>query len=107
MITRLRLGYSHFGEHKFISNFQDTLNPLFAYSIEAESSSHWFLRWYFFDAFRNIDSDLPTLRDENLADILLCGNQIYGDKSNEIILMHEMRYIKDSQRFVETLFNSF
>ena len=54
---------------------------------------------------RNIDSGLPTLRDENLANIWLYGNQIYDGKTNQIILMHVMRYINDSQRFDEPLFN--
>ena len=54
---------------------------------------------------RNIDSDLPTLSDENLANILLYGNQIYDGKSDQIILMHVIRDIKDSQRFDEPLFN--
>ena len=47
----------------------------------------------------NIDSDLPTDRDENLTNILLYGNQIYDDKTNQIILIHAIQYIKDSQRF--------
>ena len=54
---------------------------------------------------RNIDSDLPTLSDENLANILLYGHQIYDDKTDQIILMHVIQYIKDSQRFDEPLFN--
>ena len=57
------------------------------------------------NGLRNIDSDLPTLRDENLTNILLYGNQKYDDKTNQIILMHVIRYIKDSQRFDEPLFN--
>ena len=49
---------------------------------------------------RNIDSGLPTLRNENLTNIFLYGNQIYDGKTNQIILMHVIRntYIKDSQR---------
>ena len=54
---------------------------------------------------RNIDSDLPTLRNEDLTNILLYGNQIYEDKTYQIILMHAIRYTKDSQRFDEPLFN--
>ena len=54
---------------------------------------------------RNIDSDLPILRDENLTNILLYGNQIYDNKTNQIILMRVIRYIKDSQRFDGPLFN--
>ena len=54
---------------------------------------------------RNIDSDLPTLRDKNCTNILLYGYQIHDDKTNQIILMHVIRYIKDSQRFDKPLFN--
>ena len=79
LITRLRLDFSHLREHKFKHNFRDTLNPLCSCSIEVESTSHYFLRCHFFDALRatlmndlrNIDSDLPTLRDENLTNIKL------------------------------------
>ena len=52
-----------------------------------------------------MDSDLLTLRDENLTSILLCGNKIYDDKINQIILKHEIQYIKDSQIFDELFFN--
>ena len=51
---------------------------------------------------RNIDSDLPILRDENLTNILLYGNQIYDDKINQIILMHVIRYIKDVNILVKS-----
>ena len=96
LITRLRLGFSHLPEHKFSHNFQDTLNPLCSCSIEAESTSHYLMCCHFFDTLRptlisdlrNIDSNLPTFRDENLTNILLYGNQIYDDKTNQIILMH-------------------
>ena len=54
---------------------------------------------------RNIDSDLPALRDENLTNILLYGNQIYDEKTNQIILMRVIQYIKNSQRFDGPLFN--
>ena len=112
LITKLHLGFSHLQEHKFKINFQDILNPLCSCSVEAESTSHYFMHCHFFDAswvslmnnLRNIESDLPTLRDENLTNILLHGNQIYDNKTNHIILMHVI-YIKDSPRFDEPLFN--
>ena len=53
---------------------------------------------------RNSDSDLPILVDESLTNILLYVNQIYDYKTNQIILMHVIRYIKDLQRFHELLF---
>ena len=110
MITRLRLGFSHLQEHKFKHNFIDTLNPLCSCNIEVESTTFWvaislmLCRLHLWTILRNIDSDLPTLKDENLTNILLYGNQIYDDQTNQIILMHVMQYIKDSQRFDEPLF---
>ena len=79
LITRLRLGFSHSCEHKIKHNLRDTLKPLCSCSVEVYSTSHYFLRCHFFDALRallmnnlrNIDSDLPTFRDENLTNILL------------------------------------
>ena len=99
--TRLHLGFRHLREHKFKYNFQDTLNPICSCSIEAETTSHYFLLSPFFDALRatlmndlrNIDSDIATVRDESLTNILLYGNQIYDDKTNQIILMHVIRSI--------------
>ena len=95
-MTRLRLGFSHLQEHKFKHNFQDTLNLLCSCSIEAESTSHYFMRCHFFDALwatlmydlRNIDGDLCTLRDENLTNTLLYGNQTHDGKTNQTILIH-------------------
>ena len=52
---------------------------------------------------RNTDSDLPTLRDENPANMFLYGNQIYDDKTNQIILMDVIRYIKYLQGYDEPL----
>ena len=54
---------------------------------------------------RNTDSDLPTLRDENPANMFLYGNQIYDDKTNQIILMDVIRYIKYLQGYDEPLLN--
>ena len=82
LITRVRLGFSHLWEHNYTHNFLDALTPLCSCSIEVEPTSQYFLHCHFFDALlptlmndlKNIDSDLPTLRNENLADILLNGN---------------------------------
>ena len=42
-ITRLRLGLSHFREHKFKHDFQDTLNPLCSCGNDVESTEHFLL----------------------------------------------------------------
>ena len=43
LITRLRLGLSHFREHKFRHNFQDTLNPICSCGDDIESTIHYLL----------------------------------------------------------------
>ena len=40
LITRLRLGFSHLREHKFIHNFQDTLNPICSCGENIETTTH-------------------------------------------------------------------
>ena len=70
-----RLDLSHLREQKFKQNFQDKLNLLCSCIIEAESTSHYFLRSHFFDALqatlmndlRNVESDLPTVKDRDLT----------------------------------------
>ena len=52
---------------------------------------------------KNIDSDLPTLRDENLTNIFYTIIRCMTTK-NRIVLMHVIRYIKDSHRFGEPPF---
>ena len=113
LIVRLRLGFSHLCEHKFKHSFRDTLNRLCSCSIEVESTSHYFLRCHFVDTLRatlmndlkNMDSNLRTFKNENITNSLLYGNQIYDDKTNQIILMDVSQYIKDSKRFDELPFN--
>ena len=113
LLIRLHLGFSHWQEHKFRHNFKVTMNPFSSCSIEAKSTSHFFLRCYLFHALqetlmnvlRNIDTDLSSLCYENRTDVLLYSKQEYDDNLNQIILMHVMRYIKSSERFKESLFD--
>ena len=44
LINRLRLGFSHLGEHKFRHNFADIVNPLCSCTLETENTEHFFLR---------------------------------------------------------------
>ena len=48
LITRLRLGLNHFGEHKFKHSFEDTINPLCNCGQDIESSTHFSLHCPFF-----------------------------------------------------------
>ena len=50
MLTTLRLSFSHLCEHKFRHGFKDTLTPLCSCSIEAETTTHYFLRFLFYNS---------------------------------------------------------
>ena len=45
LITRLSLGLSHLGEHKFRHNFQDTLNPICSCGDDIETTTHYLLHF--------------------------------------------------------------
>ena len=42
LLTRLRLGLSHFNKYRFKHNFKNYINPLFTCSVEVESTKHFF-----------------------------------------------------------------
>ena len=52
LLTRLCLGFSHLCEHKFRFNFEYTINPLRACSIEPKTKKHFFLRFHFYNLTR-------------------------------------------------------
>ena len=112
LLTRLKLGLSHLREHKFRHNFEGTLNPLCCCSIEDETTLHFFLRCQIFNDIRqilmndliSIDRSLPSLSQDKLVSILLYGSDAFDNKKNRKILICTIRFIKDSHRFVDSLF---
>ena len=111
-LTRLRLGLRHLREHKFRHNFEETLNPLCSYSIEAETTLHFFLRCQFFNDIRgilvndliNTERSLPSLSQDKLISILLYVSDAFDNKKNRKILICTIQFIKDSRRFDDSLF---
>ena len=53
LLTRLRLGLSHLNYHRFNHNFKDCINPLCLFSLEVESTVHFFLHCHNFVNIRN------------------------------------------------------
>ena len=52
----------------------------------------------------NIDSSRRTENDENLLDILLCGNRKFNAKTNQNISIVTLKLIKSSHKFDNWLF---
>ena len=45
LLARFRIGFSHFKEHKFKHNFQDSVDPLCSCENDIESTVHFFLHF--------------------------------------------------------------
>ena len=73
-LTKLRLGLSHFCDHKFRHSFQDSLNPLCKCVAEVESTSHFLLHCPIYNnemsslrsTIRNIDCKLFEITGSSL-----------------------------------------
>ena len=49
MLTRLGLGFIHLLEHTFRHRVKDTLNPFCSCSIEAKTTTRYFLHCHFYN----------------------------------------------------------
>ena len=75
LLTRLRLGLSHFNEHTFKHGFSDTINPICICGGDIESINHFFLhcseyfeaRQTLFDNIQSIDKMLLSQNEFSLT----------------------------------------
>ena len=105
LLTRLRLGLSHLNDHRFNHNFENCLNPLCTWSLEVESTTHFFLQCHHFNticitlnnSLKAIDKDILKLSDSSLTKVILYGDSKYSDIQNHDILNSTITYILDSK----------
>ena len=110
-MTRLRVGFSHFREHRSKNNFQDTLNPLYPCSIEAEDTYHFFMRCQnfsnqrnvFFDELNAINSEILKMSENEIIRALSLGNKGFPKDINLRIITSSIPFIEDSKRSDELL----
>ena len=113
LLTRLRLGLSHFHEHKSRNYFQDTLNPLWECGKDIESIMHFFLhcinflipRQTLFQKIRNTDDNMLSQSGMQLIQTLPYGNQNYHSSINRLIINSVIEYVISTERFKSLLFN--
>ena len=112
-LTRLRLGFSHFNEHRFQHNFQDCMNPLCSCSLEIEDKSHYLLHCHHFSHYR-IDlmnsvklilENFESLPDNVKKDILLYGDSRLEENKNKFISEVTLTCIKSTNRFSGSIFD--
>ena len=112
LLNRLWLGFSHLREHKFRHNFADTVNTLCSCALETESKDHFFLRCQSYVSFctalmnelSSINSGIISLRPSALLEVILYGDKMLSDNSNQQILTATINYIKKTQWFEQSLF---
>ena len=107
-LTRLRLGQSQFRECKFKHSFQDTLNPLFSYGLDIETTSHYFLYCLLFHAqpstLLNKINEIFDKSDSVVTCILLYGNKSFVDEVTLLILNATIDFVLSTNRFDEPLY---
>ena len=112
LLNRLRLGFSHLREHKFRHNFADTVNPLYSCAVKTKSTDYFFLRCQNCVSFHtalmselsSLISGIISLRPSALLEVIRHGDKMLNDNSNQQILTATINYIKNTQRFEQSLF---
>ena len=111
-LNRLRTGFSHLREQRLQHNFANTVNPLCSCALETESTDHFFLRCQNYVSFRtalmnelsSINSGIISLRSSALLEVILYGDKMLNDNSNQQILTATINCIKNTQQFELPLF---
>ena len=105
--TRLRLGSSHFREHKFKNGFQDSLNPICSCGNDIKTLAHLPLhcphysneRSTFLNTIRSINKHIFDKNDLQITETLLYGDNSLDDKSNTLILNVTIDFLFVTKRF--------
>ena len=106
LITRIRLGFSHLREHKHRHNFP--VSPICSCGTEPETTEHFLLRCQCFSRIRSdmldnacelAKTDLNLLSDKLLTKLLLYGDHTFNDRSNQLILLGTIAFIRLSECF--------
>ena len=111
LLNRLRVYFSHLNEHKIRHHFSDTLNPSCSCCLETESTAHFFLRCRNYTNIRktlvnelnDIDNSITSREPNELLRIILYGDCKFKDNVNKRILIKTIQFIKNSNRFNQSL----
>ena len=112
LLNRLGVDFSHLNEHKFRHNFADNLNPLCSCSRETENPAHFFLRCRYYsnicitlmNELNDTDNSITSRQSSELLRIILYGDDCkFKDNVNKRILIATIQFIKNSNRFNQSL----
>ena len=100
-ITRLRLGLSHFRDHKFKHGFLDSLNPICSCGLDVETTCHYLLhcpnftneRSILLNIVSTINESSSTSSDPSAVKLLLNGDESLDLETNTLILNATVDFI--------------
>ena len=103
---------SHLSEHKFMHNFNDTVNPKYNCGAATERTIHYLmLCWHFsvqiaelLNGIYKLDSTLQNSSQDQLLTVLLYGSERFPLNVNKKIIRLTINYWKASERFFQLLF---
>ena len=112
LLTRLRLGLSHLGDHKFRHNFQDCVSPMCSCGQGIETLTHFLLhcpnhhcaRKTLFHKINQVSGNILRQSDSTLTKILLFGDIKVDFETNKILLMSIIEFISLTEKFSCPLF---
>ena len=111
LFTRFRLNFSHPNEHKSRHNFLGTVNLICSCCSEPETKAYLFLRCQNYVTSRskhleivsNLDQTLRNYDDDYLILTLPYGSEKLNFNLNKKIIKLAICYLKDTERFDESL----
>ena len=111
LLTRLRLGLSHLGDHKFRHNFQECVSPMCYCGQNIETTTHFLLHcpnhhWVRKTLFHKIDQvgGIISRQSDSITKILLFGDNKLDFETNKILLMFTIEFISLTESFSCPLF---
>ena len=112
LLTRLRLGLSHLGDHEFRLNSQDYVSPMCSCGQEIETTTHFLLycpnhhctRKTFFHKINQLSGTISRQNGSTITKMLLFGNNNLDFETNKILLKSTIEFISLTERFSCPLF---
>ena len=108
------MNFSHLCDHKFKHSFQDTINPLFTCSLEAETTNRFILHWPYYKnehhvppaSICSIKSIILDQDDNNIVKTILYELGSLSETQNRSILNALMEFLISLNRFEEHLYQN-
>ena len=112
LLTSLRLGPSHLGDHKFRHNFQDCVSPMCYCGQDIETTTHFLLhcpnhhcaRKTIFGKINQVSGTILRQSDSTTTKILLFGDNKLDFETKNVLLMSAIEFISLTERFSRPLF---